>query len=286
MPDVFDPTFAEEMEACLGPQIAASKDDRFLVGHFIGCERRWTELLNVLPYLPDGFVCKERLGRFLRERYGGDIRKLSEAWGGSVDSFEAPEPEGGVMSKAARRDLLGFLELYADQYFGIIAGVIRKHDPNHLIFGERANRGLFLDELTRAVAQHCDAVCFNDYGLSPDTKRYDRVYQMTGRPILIGEWGFRANDRGLAGTYHTLRSQEERAAAYRRFLTALLERPYVVGAQWFCYRDQSFAGVPFGEAFNYGFVNVVDTPYPELVKAATETNRRMYRIRLRFASGP
>ena len=33
------------------------------------------------------------------------------------------------------------------------------------------------------------------------------------------------------------------------------------------------------ERLNYGFINVLDLPYPDLVKAARETHRRLYDLK-------
>jgi agarase len=103
------------------------------------------------------------------------------------------------------------------------------------------------------------------------------------RPAIIGEFHFGALDRGMFHTgLQATGSQAERAAAFARYVQSVADHPNFVGAHWFQYTDQAITGRPRdGENYNIGFVNVVDTPYPEMVNAAREMHEGIYPRRLR-----
>jgi agarase len=72
-------------------------------------------------------------------------------------------------------------------------------------------------------------------------------------------------------------SQEERAQGFKRYVESVLDNPNFVGCHLFQYVDQPNTGrVLDGENYAIGFVDVTDTPYPELVKAAREVNGTIY----------
>ena len=58
-----------------------------------------------------------------------------------------------------------------------------------------------------------------------------------------------------------------------------LRQKLFVGCHWFQYRDQPLLGRGDGEAYQIGFVDVCDRPYPELCRAARMVGETMYRKR-------
>ena len=101
------------------------------------------------------------------------------------------------------------------------------------------------------------------------------------RPLLIGEFHFGALDRGM---FHTglvaVADQAARADAYRRYVDTALRDPLLVGVHWFQYKDQPLTGrVLDGENYQIGFVNLVDTPYPEMTAATRALAARLYPTR-------
>ena len=76
------------------------------------------------------------------------------------------------------------------------------------------------------------------------------------------------------------RNQEERAAQYVRYVRSVVDCPSFVGCHWFQYVDEPITGRWFdGENYNIGFVDVTDTPYPELVTAAKKVHAEVYERR-------
>ena len=56
-----------------------------------------------------------------------------------------------------------------------------------------------------------------------------------------------------------------------------------MGTHWFQYADQPATGRGDGENYQIGFVDVCDTPYPEIVKACREVGYGMYASRVKPA---
>ena len=97
-------------------------------------------------------------------------------------------------------------------------------------------------------------------------------------PSIIGEFHMGARDNGL---FHPgliqAATQEDRAQMYKDYMHSVVDNPYFVGAHWFQYMDSPITGRAYdGENYNVGFVNVTDTPYAPMIKAAQEINSEMY----------
>lgn len=163
----------------------------------------------------------------------------------------------------------------AERYFSTVRRVLREELPNHLYLGCRIAWGR--EAIYEACARHCDVVSVNIYSREPSR---DLPPAAEDKPMIVGEFHFGALDRGL---FHTglvaTRDQAERAACYRNFVNACLDHPRYVGAHWFQWRDQPLTGRFDGENYQIGFVTVTDAPYPELVEAARDVARAMYRRR-------
>jgi hypothetical protein len=75
-------------------------------------------------------------------------------------------------------------------------------------------------------------------------------------------------------------NQAERADAYKTYVEAALRDPRIVGCHWYKYVDEPTVGRSFdGENYQIGFVDIVDTPYPEIIAAARGLGAAMYDIR-------
>jgi agarase len=77
-----------------------------------------------------------------------------------------------------------------------------------------------------------------------------------------------------------VRDHAERGKAYRYYVESSAASPYIVGAHWFQMVDDLPTGRPSDEErMNYGFINVIDLPYLDLVDAARQTHRRIYDLK-------
>lgn len=168
---------------------------------------------------------------------------------------------------------------YYEPYFKTCREILRELAPKKLYLGCRFVGFRQSRALWEAATRYCDVITVNTYTHSvfhlPAILR--TLNQGEGVPILIGEFHFGCLDRGMfrAGLCPTP-NQQERARALTRFLEGAIRHPSIVGCHWFQYRDQPLVGRGDGEAYQIGFVDVCDRPYPKLARAARAFAERLY----------
>lgn len=130
-----------------------------------------------------------------------------------------------------------------------------------------------------------DVFSINIYSdrFAPDAQTICEYAQASRRPVLIGEFTAAASGRGLQGLFyfvHKVRDQQERGKAYQYYVENSAANPNIVGTHWFQMVDDLPTGRPGDqERLNYGFIDVLDLPYPALVEAARQTHRRIYDLK-------
>jgi len=161
-------------------------------------------------------------------------------------------------------------------YHKIISEEVKRAAPLKLYLGSRINGGDHSPE-ARAAVKYCDVVSFNRYQFSPAAVSLPDGADL---PVIIGEFHVGALDRGMLHTgLCGVSSQRQRAFAYKHYVTQALTHPNIVGTHWFQYREQAVTGRFDGENYQIGFVDVCDTPYPEIVAASREIGNSLYQIR-------
>jgi len=163
------------------------------------------------------------------------------------------------------------------KFLGMVDAAIKKYDPNHLNLGIRYG-GSPPDDIIKASKGHFDVFSMNVYGYSINQKTLQKIYDLTGLPIIIGEFHFGTPGRGLAPGLAQTRNQEERGVAYRYYVENAAANPALIGTHWFQWIDQPSTGRNDGENYNIGFLDVTDRPYTGLVDAAKETFKRLYEV--------
>jgi len=289
MPDPFDPRFAAAAAKSLKPGAAKTAKDPWCLGYFIDNELSWAGqgargryglAYGALAQAAPGSPAKEAFREQLKAKYG-EIGRLNAAWGVSLGSWEAldasfkpPAPPNAAMAA----DMSAFVLALARRYFTTVRDELKRQDPNHLYLGCRF--GSRSREAEQAAGELCDVVSYNIYRQRIDPKEWSYLNSLN-KPCLIGEFHSGAQDRGMfAPGLVSAGDQAGRAAMYRDYVRSVLEHPALVGCHWFEYIDQPLTGRPWdGENYNIGFVDITDTPYPELVAAARAVHREMYPLR-------
>jgi hypothetical protein len=170
-----------------------------------------------------------------------------------------------------------------ERYYRQVSAAGREVMPGTLYLGSRLDYHDWPDvpeyrrEIVRMAARYCDVVSFNFYKFTLDDVA---LPEGIDRPAIVGEFHMGALDRGK---FHTgLRSvinQNQRAEAYRYYVTSALRNPAIVGAHWFQCYDESTTGRNDGENYQLGFLDICDTPYQETIAAARDIGYRLYSIR-------
>lgn len=276
MIDVYDPAFPDAAERGLAPVARQFAGNKYCIGFFGDNEIAWDAVERGPLASPPDQPCRIAQVEMLQKKYGS-LAKLNEAWGTSAASWDAlrvPERPNA----RCRKDLDAFIYAFARRYFEVCKDVFRRHAPNHLYLGCRF--AWASKPAVRACADVADVVSFNIYQREIRSSDWTGPNDL-GKPVIIGEFHFGALDRGMfhEGLVPCV-DQKERAASYAHYVRSVLECPAFVGCHWFQYLDEPITGRWFdGENYNIGFVDVTDTPYPELLAAARRIHAQAYRIR-------
>jgi hypothetical protein len=304
--DYFDPAFETGVAATLPGVAGTCATDPWCIGVFTDNEVALGQsLAQVLPFmdayllLPANAPGKLALQAFLEDRYGGDLAALNTAWGLALASFgevqdlgelapaPPPAPASPVGSAAQIADRRAFDAHVAERFHRVTHDALRAFAPNLLILGSRLLILSTRPEVLTGIAPWVDVITVNyyeiaasilalapnyaaDYGI-PFAKMFDdldAMYRLTGKPLLIGEFSYRAADSGLPNSlppfFPTLATQADRAQALGTYLRRVIARPYLVGAHWFQYIDQPATGRFDGEDQNFGLVDIEDDLWPEV----------------------
>ncbi|NVK26092.1 MAG: beta-galactosidase [Gammaproteobacteria bacterium] len=294
MPDSFDPVFAERARATIEQIAKEVKNSPWCAGIFIDNEKSWGEregsveerygvILDALSKNADESPAKAAFTKHLKDKYQ-TITKLNTHWNTDIDSWDtlAAGLEFNQYNAAHVADLSRLLELLGEQYFTVVHNTLAEIMPNHLYMGARmANWGM-PDEIIKASTSYSDVLSFNIYEDGVQD-HFWKFLEKVDLPVTIGEFHIgTASDSGMfnPGIVHAS-DQKDRARKYKEYMQSVLSKPYMVGAHWFQYTDEPITGRALdGENANIGFVNVTDTPYPELVQAVKDVTSKMYQQRL------
>ena len=165
----------------------------------------------------------------------------------------------------------------------MITAAVHRHDPNHLVLGIRFaenpnNRWI---EMSRMFDVFSVNIYSREFMPHPDTIR--RFAEVSGKPVLIGEFTACTPGRGMQGLFywgHKVRDYAERGKAYRYYVENSAANAGIIGVHWFQMVDDLPTGRPSDEErLNYGFLNVIDLPYPDLVGAAQHAHGRVYDLK-------
>lgn len=282
-PDVFSEEY-QENALIYAEQLKFFKDDPLLIGYFLRNEPEWAFvdgllIAEELLANPGDFASKDALIGFLLEQYEGEILRLNQAWNTSYEDFEdlcGGVQRAGSFSEAARLDLKTFSREMIARYVSIPSEAARAVDPNHLNLGMRY--AYITGEELLAGSEHFDVFSINCYKLDP-TEQIEQVAQLTGLPVMIGEYHFGALDMGLTATgLKGAATQADRGKAYSHYTERAAAHPSCVGAHYFILSDQAALGRFDGENYQIGLVNVCHQPYADMLRYVADTNRSIYQV--------
>jgi len=248
LPDVYSDAFAKEADARARRQCAARRDDPWLLGYFLANE----------PPFPQKEL--QTAGLILSGPPTA-TRSALERWLAVSDTEER------------RKEFIGDA---FERYVEITSAAVKRHDPNHLDLGMRSGGRPSAAEIR--AARHFDVYSVNIYAYEVPVERVRQIAELTGKPMLIGEFHFGTPGRGLAASLVQVRDQAARGQAYRYYVENAFAMPELVGTHYFQWADQPSTGRFDGENYGIGLVDVTDRPYPDLVVALKETHGRVRRL--------
>jgi hypothetical protein len=261
---VFDPEF-ETFCDNYARQLAGTKDDPWLLGHFSD---------NEMPFKREAII------NYLQLPEKDPGHQAALAW------LQARHGQSATVRDITGQDRKDFLALVTDRYYGIVAKAIKKYDPHHLFLGSRFHgEELNYPEVIKAAGAYVDVLAVNYYRVwTPSLEKLEMWSRESGRPVLITEWYVKGADSGLpnnSGAGWIVKSQSDRGLFYQNFTLALLESKVCVGWHWFKYSDNDPSEPntdPSNRDANKGIVTFRYEPYSALLDAMKPLNERVYSL--------
>ncbi|MHC4717323.1 MAG: hypothetical protein ACYS5V_10155, partial [Planctomycetota bacterium] len=288
LPDPFDPRFEASIRRRLtAGRLAETTDDPWCLGYYSDNELAWGGPVTLALWslrCPAEQASKKALIADLKERYA-NIAALNEAWGTDLASWRAlldSRDTALPATQAGRNDLARFSLAVADRYFATWARVLRELAPHKLYLGCRF-AGQARGALVEACARHCDVVTCNLYVTSVEHLRYPA---RTDKPVMVTEFNFSTRSpryfysQGFTKAGLGILTEDDRARAFLDYVTGAARHRRIVGCHWHRYQDDPPSGNFIGENNQWGFVDICDTPYEELIAAARTFQETVLTIRL------
>ncbi len=297
-PDVFDPEWQRDVEERIRRVCERHRENRFLVGYFWTDTPTWdiertralrgTDWVSAIRKLEAAAPGKRRYAEFLAGRYRGRLEELNSIYGielGSLDEIAGHGFERFAMGRhRVREDDEAFLEEIAKRYYEAAGQAQRRHDPNHLVLGDRYLAGDAPDSVLRAASPWIDVVSVQPgdryTNLQPPSTRFperffERLHRVTGKPVLICDHAISYPTAEQPLTIFEQRpSEAEAARATDEFLRRAFSKSYVTGYLRCQYIDRP-AG--FGRGLRQGLVNAKGEPREMMVN----TYRHVFSLVLR-----
>jgi hypothetical protein len=262
---VFDPEF-EEFVDNYAKQLAETKDDPYLLGHFSD---------NEMPLRTNA------LDPCLQLDKSEPGYQVAWAWLCGRKGSSDIDPEN-----VTPNDRDAFYKFYVERYFSIVSKAIKKYDPNHLYLGIRLIGVSNNETVMKTYGKYADVLSMNWYGdwMLP-SERMENWMKWADKPFIISEWYAKGNDvPGLSnesGAGWLVSTQKERGYYYQNMVLNLLARKNNVGWHWFKYADNDpddLTTDPSNRNANKGIVNVKYELYNDLTDAMKEINHQAYQI--------
>ncbi len=278
LPDVFHPDFRSATFDAVA-RFRKEAEDPWCIGYFIDNELPFSQPTTPAQKAllsPKDCVSRQAFIRRLKEKYG-TVGKLNAAWNTEFPDWDALTSPQGNYTEARGADMLEFSEAWYHEYYKTCRDAMRKHAPDKLYLGSRINHTKNKTVLS-ICAEYADVVSINLYDYTPDVFSAPEGFDA---PVMIGEFHFGTiTERGMwGGGLCTGMDIGHAADLFETYMTAAVKNPLIVGAHWFKFSDQPLTGRSDGENYRIGFVDVADTPYPEMVQACRRFAETMYVLR-------
>ena len=252
---VFEPKF-ESFVNRLASKAAKRQNDPWVLGHFTDNEIPFHKTIQLKESLklPAKNAQHQAAKIWLRKKHGRRVRA----------------------SDITEDDELEYMGFVADRYFQVVTTALRKHDPNHLILGERLHASAkYNPHVIAAAGKYCDIISINFYrDWQPPGKVLAMWRDVGKKPFLITEFYSKAADSGLAnknGAGWVVPDQQGRVQHFENFALQMLGTPHCIGLQWFRFIDD--------EGSNKGVYTANYEPYEQLQDSMKKVTRQLYRLR-------
>ena len=256
--DIFSEKFTKYCDQIAGEIAGSKRDDPFLLGYAMAdCPLFTEEDCRDRPDTVYGGRRPSRIGwpRRLRnmagssagkrayvglmaQLYAADIEAFNQTYSTTFPSFDALAMaenwrlESDLSNAWETRDNVEFLKICVDQYYRTAGEAIRRHDPNHLFFGDKLNGNTdTVDTLLKVTAKHTDVLFYQMYArYEVQRPSLDRWSERIDIPIINGDSAFTHIRKLLPKPYGPIAESEEINAEWTwEFFSQAFARPDFIG---------------------------------------------------------
>ncbi|WP_168565813.1 glycoside hydrolase 5 family protein [Crateriforma spongiae] len=308
-PDVFSADFRAFVERRVEQVTTLHQDQRNLIGYLYTDVPSWVmgraeqaekndttmiyPWINAILPLGESSPGKRKWLEHLASRYP-DAEAAAKAWGMPIS------PTYGISwdelarqvdwthpndVASAKKDMASFMPIIAKQWYAMHEEIIRRHDPNHLILGDKNMVMWHHDFVLPAIREHVDVVCVQAYGpWERDKQLTDMIYQATGKPIFNGDgcFGYAGSNQqlwGVKGFRTGATSVEEVASLYEDMLRGMMSTPYYVGWHHCGYLEQWDAAERGDSPRNEnGFLDPFEQPHKQWTEVLQQVNHQAAKL--------
>ncbi|HJQ79546.1 MAG TPA: hypothetical protein VJ828_06305 [Lacipirellulaceae bacterium] len=285
--DMWDEKVIRRIEEVAAQNMAATRGDPRVLGYYSDNELGWWNaiLWKMTLEQPPSSGQRQRLVRLVRETYADDWQALTRDFEPQNATNWGELEQSGMLwlrpGSEGIRTIRRFLSLAADRYYQLMHDTLHRLEPDAMYLGDRY-QSFYYPEVATASRPYVDIVSTNLNASWNDgtfiNAYLDTLHQLTGKPIIVSEFYMAARqnqsgNKNSVGGFPEVMTQVERAAGLASTLRELVRRPYVVGADWFQYYDEAPHGRKLdGEDYNFGLVDIHDTPYKDVTDAFAALN--------------
>ena len=174
---------------------------------------------------------------------------------------------------------LAFLRLIAREYFRVMGEANRKHDPEHLIFGDRFAFNTIVPEVLEEMLPWVDAIAIQpNFQPGFPKAKYDKIHKLTKKPIVICDFAIRFKDGNKSIRGWQLQEDARSAGVhYSKYIRDALATPYIIGAFW-CNPVDSTPSFNKNNGLKQGLFGDGLVPRPGLSDAVLELNEYIAKV--------
>lgn len=307
-PDVFASEFKNKLDSLTKKICSPLRDAKYCLGYTFfdmpdlksirpwqkskfpdnGLIYPWVQDMRSLPRSAPG---KQQWISILKNNYSS-ASKAAESFGLSgISSWNelaavTEWPVQPTYEALALKDAEDMFTTIAEQWYKLHHDLIKKHDPNHLIIGDKHDVGydksvqMIPDGVLQAMGKYTDVLMIQSYSHYAEHHKdmLEELHRKSGLPIINGDHSYSCKHERQEKTKGIkLESQEAVAVAYYTYMKSVMENhPYFLG-WWHCgYIEQwAPAGTHLGQ--QCGFFSPFGNPRTDLLPRVKEANENAIR---------
>ncbi|MBT5902258.1 MAG: hypothetical protein HOH58_09140 [Opitutaceae bacterium] len=305
--DVFAPEFTQHCDRLAQREAAPLREDPYVLGYAmtdcplfteedlrertdtIGGARRgsrigWPRRFRNLPASTPG---KQAYVKTVRGIYQDNISTFNTTYGTAFDSFEALaeaqgwRPETQLSNIAETRDNAAFMVKVVDTYYRTTRDAIRRHDPNHMFFGDKLNANSdSLDTMLEVTSRYTDVVFYQMYArYEVQRPGLDRWSRRVDLPFINGDSAFTMVTEHMPRPYGPIADTlAQRAEWTEAFMREAFARPEFVGWHYCGLIDADMRVSRKQDRQHSGLLDGFGESYPLLEKVIKNSADDLYQI--------